>query len=57
MRSNFNVRVEDENTGIIFEKTFHVRTAAIAGARMCQWLMKNNVQFGHMTFTITEVSK
>ncbi len=56
MKNRFNVRVTDENTGVVFEKTFTVRTAAIAGARMCQWLMKNNVLFGNMKFTITEVS-
>ena len=55
MRSNFKVRVEDKNTGVVFEKTFHVRTANIAQCRMCQWLMKNNVIFGEMTFTVKEV--
>lgn len=55
MRKNFKVRVEDNNIGIVFEKTFHVRTANIACCRMCQWLMKNNVDFGEMTFTVKEV--
>lgn len=55
MRSYFKVRVEDENCGIVFEKTFFVRTANLAKCRMCQWLMRNNVEFGDMKFTVTEV--
>ena len=54
MRKNFKVRVEDKNIGIVFEKTFYVRTANIARCRMCQWLRKNNVDFGEMTFTVKE---
>lgn len=57
MKNQFKVRVTDDNTGIVFEKTFTVRTDAIAGARMCQWLMRNNVLFGDMKFIITEASK
>lgn len=55
MRSNFKVRVEDPNIGIVFEKTFFVRTENLAKCRMCQWLMKNNVDFGDMIFSVTEV--
>lgn len=53
-KNRFKVRVTDEDTGVVFEKTFTVRTAAIAGARMCQWLIKNNISFGNMKFTIME---